>query len=160
MQYTHEAGYKYALRLISFKDYSIKRLHNKLLAKGFNPQTTMDIVNKLVENGYIDEKKQVDRYLENIKVNKNCGNKLFIQKLKIDEYALETIEYASNLYSKTEEKIILSELFAKVHKKSKYIDIDWDKKKRRIYSYLLRKGFSAENILNLFNEYQRNKGEI
>ncbi|MBT9164112.1 MAG: Regulatory protein RecX [candidate division WS2 bacterium] len=160
MPITYEEGMKYALRLISFKDYPKKLLLRKLMGKGFEPTLAERVTSELVEKGYLDEKKQIVRVWEKLKANCNSGRKAFLYNLKREEYDIESIKLAESLYSEEEEASLANDVFKKICRKLTKSNIDQAKQKQRIYSFLMRKGFSQETIRGLIKEYEKDKGDI
>ena len=160
MPITCEEGIKHALRLISFKDYPKKLLMRKLISKGFEPSIAEKVINELVQKGYLDEKKQIVRAWEKLKANCNYGRKAFLYNLKREEYDIESLELAKSLYSEEEEASLANEVFKKICRKIAKNNIDQAKQKQRIYSFLIRKGFSPGTVLGLIKEYEKEKGDI
>lgn len=160
MLITYEEGIKRALRFITFKDYPKKLLLKKLISKGFEPSLAAEVINELVQKGYLDEKKQIIRAWEKLKANCNYGRKAFLFNLKREEYDIESLELAESLYSEEEEALLANDAFKKICRKLTKSDIDQAKQKQRIYSYLIRKGFSQGTIIGLIKEYEKDKGDI
>lgn len=160
MPESYEEGLKYALRLISFKDYPKRLLIKKLLSKGFELSLAERIIDDLVEKDLLNEKKQIERAWEKLKVNCNYGRLAFLNNLKRMEYDSEALRLAELLYTEDEEITLARNVFNKIYLKLNKGNIDQAKHKHRIYSFMLRKGFSPDTIQSLIKEYEIEKGDI
>ncbi len=135
-------------------------LMRKLISKGFEPSLAEKVINELVQKGYLDEKKQIIRAWEKLKANCNYGRKAFLYNLKREEYDSESLELAESLYTEEEEALLANEVFKKISRKITKSNIDQAKQKQKIYSFLIRKGFSQGIILGLIKEFEKEKGDI
>ena len=144
-------GKEYLLRLLSRRIYSRYEISRKLKNKGYPENIIADLIFWLEDNNYINDElfaemwaqfrlhnKPIGRYKLNRELRLKGIKQDIIQKVidktykEIDELAL-----ARNLIN---EKIVLSEI--------KNIKIN----PKKIYNFLLRRGFSIEISKNIYHE--------
>ena len=147
--YTKESLYSYALFLLSKREYSIKKLTDKLLTKIEEEQKEIvdEIINKLIEYNYISDERKAKSILRNYS-QKESGEKLK-QRLKLAGINKEVIDEIDLL----EDPEILKEKGLKLLK-SKYKNYDTNNVDKYI-RFLLNKGFTysvVKDIINLFKE--------
>lgn len=110
---------------MSKKDYFSKELKNKLLDKGYDLDEIEDVLDYLIEQGYINDKKLVERYKE-----------IAIEKGE------SPLKLKSKLYLKTDEEINFSyeeEYTSAVNRLRKY---KGKKEFKSVLKYLLNRGFN------------------
>lgn len=75
---TEQEAYDYALDMLSYRDYSRKDMELKLRRKGAEAEIIKNTVQKLVEYGFLDERRYAQRVFEawlskNIMAEATCG---------------------------------------------------------------------------------------
>ena len=142
---------KASFDLLSYRLRSEKEIKDKLKLKKISLRTIEKTIKHLKELSLLnDEEFAKQLVLENIS-SKPKGKNLIRQKLfqkgiskRISEQVLEDV------FKSIDEKKIISELFEKYSKKVGSADIY--EKKRKIFSYLARKGFDFEIINEVIQE--------
>jgi len=142
---------KAAFDLLSYRLRSEKELKDKLRLKKISSKTIEKTIKHLEELALLnDEEFARQLVLENIS-SKPKGKNLIRQKLfqkgiskQISDRVLD------NIYESIDEKQIICDILVKYSKKLKSKDI-YDKK-RKIFSYLARKGFDFDSINEVINE--------
>lgn len=131
------------------RDFFSEELKKKLLIKGFSEEEIENGFAKWKSRGYLNDEELALR---------------FIEKCKASGYGPDVIKNKLYMRSKDQKLLSLLREVAFDHKESMYkliakkyphLDIQDQKQKRRVFSFLTRKGFSAEVILDVFREMQR-----
>lgn len=142
---TYKQFYKYAKQLAVKWRHSKKMIMEKLFYKGANPKEIETIINRLILENYLDDKKafELDVF---IMEEKRYGYKRIKDYLMSKEYPKELIE--TYIFNKDIEKDNCYYHFIKSiikHKNYKYNDIEREK----IINYLKRCGFNDKIIYEI-----------
>jgi regulatory protein len=140
-------GIKRVYHLLSKKDYTTYELTRKLTNSGYKETYTDDIIKYFVDNKWVDDKKYATNYIELMKTRKSKKEikyKLFEKGVSKDIIAISLDEQFLD-----EENVAL-DLLVKKYRNIKNIDYSI---RRKMYNYLLRKGFESSNIVNAINKY-------
>ena len=131
-----------ALKILLSKKRTAKQITDKLIEKGYSAEEAEEATEYFKEKGYIDEGDYARRYVHDAVLIKGHGRARIVRDLKMRgvsdadiEEALENAEYN------------LAEKMAK-----KFPECAGIKEKNRIFNHFLRKGFSAGEIAEAFNE--------
>ncbi len=134
--------------ILKTRDYTEYELTTKL-RKGYYPDEIISkVVNKLKEYGYIDDERFADNYID-MYINRD-SKRMISSKLYAKGISEELIKNKLSVYNNDSSKIILD-------KYNKFIaDIinSDDKTRVRLYSRLLRRGFSYEEINRAIDMYK------
>jgi len=144
-------GKKYLLMLLSRRIYSRYEISGKLKNKGYPEKIIANLIFWLEDNNYINDElfaemwaqfrlqnKPIGRYKLNQELRKKGIKHDIIQKVIDKTYKeIDELTLAHNLIK---EKIVSSQI--------KNIRID----PKKIYNFLLRRGFSTEISRNIYNE--------
>jgi len=144
-------GKEYLLRILSRRAYSRYEISKKLNRKGYSKNIIANLIFWLENNNYINDElfaemwaqfqlqnKPIGRYKLNQELRTKGINRDIIQKVIEKTYKeIDELTLARNLIK---EKIVSSEI--------KNIGID----PRKIYNFLLRRGFSIEISRNIYDE--------
>ncbi len=140
----------YCFLLLKFRARSETEIYDSLKRKKFDEEIIKAACKSLKEKGFIDDDCFAQQWIVS-RLRKPFGLRRIRQELILKGIADNVIE--SNIAKITdnysEEDIILN--IAKI-KLSKFTGQDTDKEKKRLYGYLLRRGFSSEVIVNVINE--------
>lgn len=142
------AVYLYALRLLGFRDYTAAGLTKRLLEKGFAKEDAEAAVKKVVEQGYLNDEKYAKRFAEHaVSSGRYAGFRLRMEMRKRG-FADSLIEDAVN--KAEDERDESSDILSLVERKFgdfSYAAAD-DKQKRKVFSYLQRKGYPISSIIS------------
>lgn len=127
-----------AFKFITFKRRTIKETENKLKSLNINNEYIDIIIQELIELEYLNDEIYVEKFVE--KSNKLSTNMIKL-KLKEKGIAKELIDSYFNKNDIDESDKIVREL----RKKKFSLDLSIDEQ-NKIKVYLLRKGFSRDNI--------------
>lgn len=132
----------YAFKLLSKKDYFENELRNKLVKKGFSQEEINDVISYLKQEGYLNDKKLLQRYkelaIEKGKSPLSLRKKLYLKGIYDIEFSYEE-ELQSAIHL----------LKFKYKKGKNYADI---------VKFLKNRGFSYSVIQEAANKYLN--GEI
>lgn len=141
---------EYSLLLLKFRIRSDDEIRTRLKNKKFSEDIIQETVDYLKTNGLIDDDYFAQSWIES-RLKKSIGLRRIRQELRlkgIDERIIED-NYAK-IKDDYHEEAIISGIIK--NKSAKLKNIEPEKAKRRIYSYLLRRGFSAETVINVLSQ--------
>jgi regulatory protein len=144
-----EKAKNYAFLLLKFRLRSEKELIWRLKRKKFDAATIKKVLEFLKEKDFINDKDFAKSWAES-RLKRVWGLKKIKEELKLKGIAQDTIDNQIAEIKKSYcEKEIVSEIIEKRTKRLK--GIEPEKAKRRIYAYLLRRGFSQDVIIEALN---------
>ncbi|MCD5401051.1 RecX family transcriptional regulator [candidate division NPL-UPA2 bacterium] len=147
----------YALNLLTYRPRSCQEIRDKLKGKNYDEKVGEEVINQLQELNFLDDSQFARSWAESRLLNKPMGRRLLEQELRQKGIAGEIIEGVSrSTFDKhNEEELALA--LAKKRLKS-YLKLDELTRKRRLYSYLGRRGFSPEIISQVLEQIEVNYG--
>jgi regulatory protein len=142
--------FQYALRLLTGRDYTIARLRSKLLTThDCSGQDVEAIVDRLQEEGWLDDRRYAERFAESaLAAGRFYGPRL---RLEMRRRGLP-IELVDEVMQRTQEEYDeVGELSSIIdHRFSDFVfSVAGDKEKRRVISWLLRRGFRLSAIMKV-----------
>lgn len=132
-----------ALRFLSFRRRTEKEIKDKLKQRGFDENTIKRTVEKLKEYDLINDLEFATAWVKERLEYKPRGKRLLRQELWKKGIKKEIIDQALDESSQNEDKSAL-ELLEKI--KNRYKNLEPQVAKRRIYGYLIRRGFTYDVI--------------
>ena len=141
---------EYAFLLLKFRMRSEKELASRLKKKKFDDQIINETLSFLKDKDFIDDNYFAKTWIES-RIKKPLGIRRLRQELKLKGVDKEIIDRQIEEVKKgySEEDVVL----ALAREKIKRIKgIDPYKAKRRIYAYLLRRGFSPEIVMDAVSQ--------
>lgn len=140
----------YAFDLLIRRSYSAKELSDKMKAKGFTPEAinrTLELLEKL---GYVKDEKFAKEWVENRIMNKPKGKIVLEHELLAKGIDKDTVDRVLAEIDDSEEKEMAFQLAQKRLKA--YKNLNRITIKRRLFSYLLRRGFSSEIVSDVIRK--------
>lgn len=137
-----------AMHLLQKMDRTKWELERKLQESGY-PQVVVKRALEYVESfHYIDDKRYAAMYIQSQKTKKGKARiKMELMRKGI------SAELIAEVFSETENEIDTREAICSlIEKKCSYSEEMDEKEKRRLYGFLLRRGFSSSDILSVFRE--------
>ena len=133
------------VKYVVFKKRTVNEVRQKCKTLKYEEETIEEIIEYLIENGYLNDENYVERYIQNVMKLKNCSiNEINIDLLKrgihddlIEKYITEELEEFEEDSAK-----ILAE------KKVKTMEIE------KVKRYLINKGFSYGNVTKAIDNLQ------
>ena len=142
-------GYLYAVRLLTASKKSSKELSKRLKDKGYQPAAIEDILQSLRSQGILDDRKMADETIHWAKQAKKYGKKRISLELKKKGIAQNLIDGALEGYSKEEERKTAYQLAEIRWNKVKHLEPQ--KRKKRLFDYLISRGFDFELTREIMN---------
>ena len=134
---------RYAFGLIKFRPRSEYELRQRLKRRGFSEPAIEETLLFLKEQGFVDDLEFARIWVES-RIKKPLGINRLKQELKIKGIGKDIIEQALESVSNYNEEAVVKDLACRRWEKLKHIQPQ--KAKRRIFLYLLRRGFSPDTI--------------
>ncbi len=137
-----------AFFLLTYRDHSVYELKAKLRKRDFDEKVIDKTIEYLLENGYLNDKKFSEIYLNELLNTKRSG--IMIIRKKLFQKGLSR-ELINNLLNDLDDEIFHNNCLFHLQKKRKLLEKKHDENiKNKLYNYLSRKGFRYEIILNVF----------
>jgi regulatory protein len=141
-----------ALRFLSFQRRTEKQIREKLQKKGFDEKTIKATIDKLKEFDLINDFEFATSWVKDRLAFKPRGKKLLRQELYKKGISKDIIEQVTQDLCQGEDKSAL-ELLKKI--KKRYKGLEPKVAKRRMFGFLLRRGFSYETTKKALNQVNR-----
>ena len=141
----------YALNLLAYRPHSCQEMRDRLKKKNYGEKVAEEIIGQLQGLNFLNDSQFAHDWVESRLLNKPRGRRLLEQELRekgIDAGIIERVCQAA-FDKHNEEELALA--LAKKRLKS-YLKVDKLTGKRRLYSYLGRRGFSADTISQVLQE--------
>lgn len=132
----------YAFDLLTARSHSAKELSKKMKIKGFNDEAINRIVELLEKLGYVKDEKFAKEWVESRMLNRPKGKIALEHELLSKGIDKTTVKRVVGEIDEVEEGKMAWQLAKKRLKN--YAGLNKITIKRRLYSYLLRRGFSSE----------------
>lgn len=145
--------YNSALRLLGYRMRSINEMRDRLIDKKYPNNIIEETINKLLKMGYLNDVEFAKAFSRDKVISKKIGPlALRVEFIphKIDEDILEKAIF--NVYEKYP-IIDLIKLLLDKKKIQSGTKLD-QKAKKRIYDFLIRKGFKWNDISNVFSDLE------
>jgi len=144
------AAREFFLRLLSRRDHSAKELKQKAQKKGLNTANVDDLLCELEQKGYIDHRTFARRYTrDKLKLNKWGPFKIRTSLLQ-KGISSNLIDMVLSEISDDQKKEQMIQLVEK--NTLKFRRADPKKRKKKIFDFLLRKGYDSNNILSYMEQ--------
>jgi regulatory protein len=145
-----------AYRFISYKPRTLKEVSDKLKAKGFQSDLVSKVVEELKNYGFINDLEYARNFVLNKSRSKTLGElalrRELLSKGISSEIVDEVLSERENLIDEFEIALDLAQGKLKQIKSLKKRKKGRDEYKRRIYEFLLRRGFKFETINRVMRE--------
>lgn len=139
-----------SMNLLQTKEYTEKQLRDKLLQGGYPEKVADEALEYVKSYHYIDDERYAMAYIE-YQIDKRSRQRI-IQDLLKKGISRDCIErqwqHVEALGVEADEEKMIAALLEKKHYSKATADM---KEKRRIFAYLMRKGFATEKIKRALN---------
>ncbi|VAX22705.1 hypothetical protein MNBD_NITROSPINAE01-308 [hydrothermal vent metagenome] len=134
-----------AVRYLSFRDHSAYELKNKLKLKEYTSDEISETLDRLMQGGYLDDAGYSARYAA-FRVNRmRMGPKRVVIDLKRKGFSeIDTMAALLKVYGDDDNERNVAKLAAVKKIRSFKENMNKDLMKRKLYDYLMRRGFSAD----------------
>lgn len=141
---------KKSFEYLSYGDLSRRQLFDKLKKK-FSPELSQSVCELLTERGYLDDLRLAKRYAETFYEFKNMGLARIRNELYRRGIAREDIQEALSRYEGEDQ---VPRVLEYAEKKYDLSGISDRKYRQKVFSGLMRAGFSCEDITDALNRYE------
>ncbi len=142
-----------AMVYLSYSDHTVKSMYKKLSENGFQSDEINEVLEYLVDRGYINEKDYFLRFC------RYCAEKKGFGKTKILASAFEKGFSKTQIYDIMDvafESIDFFEICKREFLKLKVKDISDKKQRDKAIASLMRRGFSLSEIRKVIEDYNEN----
>jgi regulatory protein len=143
-----------ALRFLSFRRRTEKEVRDKLKKRGFDNRTIRSTIERLKDYDLINDAEFAIAWVKERLAYKPRGKKLLRQELWKKGIKKEIIDQVTEELCRDEEKAAL-ELLEKIQRR--YRNLEPQVARRRIYSLLMRRGFSYNNVKHAMEDLMLDK---
>ncbi len=126
------------------RDFLEKKLKRR---KMYAPNVVDKVINRLYELGYLDDDKFVEWWINERATHRQKGKKVVLLELKAKGISRELLENATGFQSELE--MAKKALTNKIKLYAKLSNLE---RKKKIYGFLGRRGFSGETIDHIIDE--------
>lgn len=137
-----EIAYQRAIKLITYRDRSIAEIRQSLHQKQIPEEIIENVINRLGENGLLDDKRFANLWIENRNEFRPRSHRMLALELRkkgisedIISQVLENTTADEELAHKAAQKQI-----------RRYMTLEWQDFRRKLGSFLARRGFSYETV--------------
>ena len=145
----------YALKVLSIRMHSEKELTKKLYAKKFHPAEIHALIEKLKQEKLIDDSVFTRTYVDQLR-NRATGDIRIKFELKKKGLGDKTIEEGFDKENRDDQKKRALEVAEQKLKPGKQQDL---KERKRLFDYLVRKGFDYDVCRDVMNQLMKVKDE-
>ncbi len=140
----------YAFLLLKFRLRSEKEIYERLRRKKVDERTIIEVIVFLRDKGFLDDSLFTKTWIES-RLKRPLGLRRIKEELKIKGINKELIE---SQIQKTKQDYREEDIVSKIvrEKINKLKGIEPYKAKRRVFAYLLRRGFSSDIIADTLNK--------
>jgi len=135
----------YAFKLLSYRPRSIKEIWNRLKKKDYSSKVILEVIKSLKRLKFLNDREFARMWVESRIKTRPMGRHRLEQELNQKGIDRDLIEKTLSDYEEEEEIELAKELTQRKLKRS-YRNLDEVTTKRRLYSFLQRRGFSYDII--------------
>ncbi|RJP28922.1 MAG: regulatory protein RecX [Candidatus Omnitrophota bacterium] len=142
----------YAFLLLKFRQRSVAELTRRLKSKKYDAGVINNVINWLLEHNFIDDNIFAKNWAET-RISRGVGITKIKYELKLKGVSNNIIDQTiKDLTGKYSEAEVIKGL---IMKKSKQLaELEPSKRRNRLYSYLARRGFPANLIIDSITSYE------
>lgn len=138
-----------AMHLLEQGDRTKKGLEEKLIQNGYPPEAVEEALSYVESFHYIDDRRYAVNYIQNQSGKK--GRTRIITELRNKGVSQEDIEYAiQETLEETDVRETIRELILKKRREQGPVE---EKERKKLYGFLMRRGFSPLDILPVLREF-------
>lgn len=142
-----DKAFEQALRFLKYSDRTVHEMKDKLRDKGFSEEVVNHTSEKLKKLGLLDDGKFAERWIRGKMCSRPIGKRLIQQHLRQKGVHPEVIkEKLELIYNEFEESDGIKEIVRK--QAVKYKSLDRNELRKKLFSFLLRRGFDYEECVS------------
>lgn len=146
-----EKARNYAFLLLKFRQRSEKELLERLLKKKFSADAAQKTLAFLKERSFVDDASFARAWVAS-RINKPLGMRRLKRELEAKGVAGSIIKklFAELTESYSEKEVVLEAVNSRL---ARLAGVEPKKARQRLYAYLLRRGFSADVVIEVLNQF-------
>jgi regulatory protein len=137
-----EVAYQRAIKLITYRDRSIAEIRQSLHQKQIPEEIIENVINRLGENGLLDDKRFANLWIENRNEFRPRSHRMLALELRKKGISEDIISQVLENTTADEE---LAHKAAQ-NQIRRYMTLEWQDFRRKLGSFLARRGFSYETV--------------
>ena len=137
-----EVAYQRAIKLITYRDRSIAEIRQSLHQKQIPEEIIENVINRLGENGLLDDKRFANLWIENRNEFRPRSHRMLtleLQKKGISEDIISQVLENTTADEELAHKAAQNQI-------RRYMTLEWQDFRRKLGSFLARRGFSYETV--------------
>ena len=135
-------GYIYALRLLTASKKSEAELRERLARKGYPLEVAQQVTQELKTQGILSDQKMIEETIQWSSQTKRYGRRRIFMELKKRGIKPDAVEKALERYPKDLERKVATQLAKE--RWSKLEKVEFNKRRKRLYNFLINRGFDFE----------------
>lgn len=151
-----EIAYQRAIRFSNYRMRSNSEIHNYLEQKGTSETTIENVLNRLNDNGFTNDEQFASMWVENRNEFRPRSHRMLFVELRKKGIQPEVINQVLEDTLPDDELALM----AAQKQERKYRNLDWNDFRRRMSSYLSRRGFTYVLVNSVVNQvWEERSGE-
>jgi regulatory protein len=146
-----------ALRFLTHRPRTSKEVVEYLLQKGFERETAEAVLEEMVRFGYVDDRRFAKAWTEVRRSGKGYGSGRIRRELLAKGISPKWINEALEQVEEDEERRLAMEVAERRYFRMK--GEPWQNVERKLGSFLLRRGFSMDVVLDVLREIREGHGK-
>ncbi|MGH7650293.1 MAG: regulatory protein RecX [Gemmatimonadaceae bacterium] len=144
---TRPTAYNYALNLLAARPYPVRSLERKLAQKEYSPSEVGDAVERLLENGLLDDARYAEQYARSKILSTGASKRRLQQELyrKGIKGELATTAIATVIEQEEIDPAVVIERVAR-KKLAQLGNLEPLVVRRRLFAFLARRGYDLDEI--------------
>jgi len=152
-----DKAFEQALRFLKYSDRTVHEMKDKLRDKGFSEEAVNHASEKLKKLGLLDDSKFAERWIRGKLRSRPIGKRLIQQQLHLKGIHPEVIsEKLELIYGEFEKSDGIKEIIRK--QAVKYKSHDGIELRKKLFSFLIRRGFDYEECISNVEDFVKNSG--
>ncbi len=153
-----EKAFEKALKLLKYRDRTCYEMRQKLRERNYAKGTIEEVIKSLKKLRYLDDRLYAERWIQNKLRTRPIGRKLLKSRLRLKGIHPEIIEQALDKhYSDAIEIEKIAQLAEKQIRKYKHQDKNI--MKRKLFSFLTRRGFDSQESSEAIEKVLKHKDD-
>jgi regulatory protein len=138
-----------AFRILNYRERSAKELTNRLVRLGFDQALVSQVIEDFIDDQTLDDHRFARTFISDYTKLKPRGNRFIIRELERHGVSREVID---KILKERDEGVLIRGL---IERKFSDLDMSDPKAKNKIFRRLMNRGFTAEEIYNAFDKYEK-----
>lgn len=147
-----ERAWHYALKLLAARDYTVARLREKLVLKAFSEEHADEVIIRLETGGWVSDRRFAERFAESAVSSGRFYGLRLRQEMRRRGVPAELVDEIMKRVHEGHDEV--DELRSVIVRRYPGFDfsVAADKEKRRVVSWLQRRGFGMSAIMRALRE--------